>query len=230
MLKKEGDLVMNRRTLIIFIFFFISLNIISAQNTIQFYPGSLVNITGVRCLEENNSLCPDSTNCYITIINDTENFLYTNQTMSVLANGFRGFNAGNAPNYTAKWSAVVDCDNGGIEEFIIEIGETKTDWETAFIIGMIGLISIYALAGFYIFNKEYWLIKSFMYFSAFGMLIILINSAKILAVGSDSDKIITVGYTIAIVSLSIMFLYLFGFFFIEIIKSLKEKRAIRWKF
>ena len=229
MQRKEGGLVMNEKILFIFIFAFLFLNLVYAQNSIQFYPGSLVNITGVRCLEKNNSVCSNSINCFITIINDTEDFLYINQTMNVLPNGFRSFNVGYAPNYTTEWSAVVDCDNGGIEEFIIEIGETKTDWETAFIAGMVGLISIYALAGSYIFNKEYWLIKSFMYFSAFGMLLVLINSAKILAVGSDSNKIITIGYTIAIVSLLIMFLYLFVFFFIEIIKSLKEKKGVRWK-
>jgi len=204
--------------------------VLAEQDSIQFNPGDLINITGIRCIEKNNTICNEDVVCNITIINDTQDFLYTNATMDVLNNGFRCFSAGYSPNYTTTWSAVVDCDNGGIEEFVIDIGETKTDWETAFILGMVGLISLYALAGFYIFDKEYWLIKSFLYFAAFGMLLVLINSAKILAVGSDSDKIMTVGLTIAIVSLSIMFLYLFVFFFIEIIKSFKEKKGVRWRF
>ncbi len=97
-------------------------------------------------------------------------------------------------------------------------------------IGLIGLIVLYVFTGYYIFDKEYWLIKSLFYFFAFGLLLVLINSAKIFAVGSDSDKIITVGYTITIVSLSVMFLYLFVFFFIEMIKSMKEKKGVRWRF
>lgn len=220
---------MNDKPFIFIILALFCLTFISA-NSMEVNPGDLVNITEVRCLNANNSLCADSVNCSITIINDTEDFLYTNQTMTILANAFRGLDAGYAPNYTAKWSAVVDCANGGIEEFIIAIGETATDWETAFMIGLIGLIVLFVFAGYSIFDKEYWLIKSLFYFLAFGMLLVLINCAKIFAVGSDSDKIITVGYTIAIVSLSVMFLYLFVFFFIEMVKALKEKKGVRWRF
>jgi len=206
------------------------IGLLSAQNSISFNPGELINITGVKCLEKNDTSCSNYINCYITIINDTEDFLYINQTMDILADAFRGFNAGYAPNYTTEWSAVVSCDNGGIEEFIIEIGEGETDWENGFIMGLVGLIAIYAMAGFFIFDKEYWLLKSFLYFAALGMLIVLINSAKIIAIGDNSNKILNVGILIAITSLLVMFLYLFVFFFIEIIKSLKEKRGIRWKF
>ena len=62
------------------------------------------------------------------------------------------------------------------------------------------------------------------------MLIILINSAKIFAIGTNANTIMDMGLLVAIVSLSVMFLYLFVFFFIEIIKSLKEKRGVRWKY
>ncbi len=213
-----------------FLLFSISFGLFSAQDSIQFNPGELVNITGVRCLNINDSLCADSINCNITIINDSSSFLFTNEIMDILVNSFRGFDAGNAPNYTTEWSSVVDCSNGGIEEFVIEIGETKTDWETGFIIGLVGLIAIYALAGFFIFDKEYWLLKSFLFFAAFGMLIILINSAKIFAIGTNSNTIMDMGLLISIISLSVMFLYLFVFFFIEIIKSLKEKKGVRWNY
>lgn len=223
---------MKNRNLFFLIVILISIvtPLILAQDSIKFNPGDLVNITGVRCLQRNDTICGADISCNITIINDTQDFLYSNASMDILNSGFRSFNAGYSPNYTTTWSAVTDCDNGGIEEFIIDIGETKTDWETAFIIGMVGLITLFAFCGYYIFDKEYWLIKSFLYFASFGMLLVLINSAKIIAVGSDSDKILTVGFTIAIVSLSIMFLYLFVFFFIEIIKSFREKKGVRWKF
>ncbi len=219
---------MNKKYLILFILI-LFLNFTSASS-MQFDPGSLINITEVRCLEGINSLCSDTINCTITIINDSEDFLYVNQTMLILVNSFRGFNAGYAPNYTTQWSGAVDCENGGVREFVIEIGETKTDWETAFMIGLIGLIVLYSFTGFYIFDKDYWLMKSLFYFLSLGMLLILINSAKILAIGSKSDKIITSGYTITIICLSVMFLYLFVFLFIEIINALKEKNGVRWRF
>jgi len=212
------------------IFFLIIVSTVLAQNSIQFNPGSLVNITGVKCLYFNESICNDAVSCNITVINDTSDFLILNQEMDVLTDAFRSYNVGLAPNYTAEWSAVVACDTGGIEEFIINIGETATVWETGFIIGLVGLIVLYALTGFFIFDKEYWMIKSFFFFSAFGMLIVLINSAKIFAIGTNSNTIMDMGLLVAIVSLSVMFLYLFIFFFIETIKSLKEKQGVRWNY
>ena len=214
----------------IFFFLLMIISFVSAQDSIQFNPGALVNITGIKCLEKNESICSDDIVCNITVINDTQDFLVLNQEMYLLPNAFRGYDAGYAPNYTAEWSAVASCDNGGITEFIIFIGETKTDWETGFIIGMVGLIAIYALSGFFIFDKEYWMLKSFLFFSAFGMLIVLINSAKIFAIGTNSNTIMNMGLLIAITSLSVMFLYLFVFFFIGIIKSLKDKRGVRWNY
>ena len=212
------------------LFCLIMINMVLAQNTIQFNPGDLVNITGVKCLYQNESICADNIICNITVINDTGDFLVLNKEMNVLADAFRNYNCGYAPNYTAEWSAVVSCDNGGVTEFIINIGETATDWETGFIFGMVGLIAIYALSGFFIFDKEYWMLKSFLFFAAFGMMIILINSAKIFAIGTNSNTIIDMGLLIAIVSLSVMFLYLFIFFFIGIIKLLKEKKGVRWNY
>lgn len=225
---------MNDKKNYLLLFIFVSLSlctgIISAQNTMQFNPGDLVNITGVKCLDQNESSCANAVLCNITIINDTQDFLVLDKQMDFLPDAFRSYSAGYAPNYTTEWSAVVVCINGGIEEFVILIGETATDWETAFILGMVGLIVLYAMAGFFVFDKEYWMIKSFLYFAAFGMLIVLINSARILAVGSESNTIILVGFTIAIVSLLVMFLYLFVFFFIGILKSLKDRRGVRWNF
>jgi len=214
--------------LFLLVFVIICIGFVSAQNSIKFNPGELVNITGVKCIEKNDSGCNDAVSCNITAINDTQDFIASQQAMVVLPDSFRGYNLGYAPNYTTEWSAVTSCSNGGIEEFIIFIGETKTDWEMGFIIGLVGLIVIYALTGFFIFDKEHWLLKSFFFFSAFGMLIVLINSAKIFAIGVKSNSILDVGLLIAIVSLSVMFLYLFVFFFVELIKSLKEKRGVRW--
>lgn len=232
MQNKRGDIVMNKQKVFAsgIVFFLIIVSTILAQDSIQFNPGELINITGIKCLEQNESSCSDSIACNITVINDTQDFLVLSQEMYILPDAFRGYNVGYAPNYTTEWSAVTNCDNGGITEFVIFIGETATDWETGFIIGMIGLIAIYALAGFFIFDKEYWMLKSFLFFSAFGMLIVLINSAKIFAVGTNSNTIMDMGLLIAIVSLSVMFLYLFVFFFIETIKSLKEKQGVRWNY
>ena len=118
------------------IFFFISLTSAADYNSIQFNPGDLINITGVQCIHKNNTPCNSNVDCAITAINDTQDFIASNITMNTLSNGFRNYNLGYSPNYTTEWSAVVSCENGGIEEFVIEIGEKVSDWETAFMLGL----------------------------------------------------------------------------------------------
>ncbi|HDK42364.1 MAG TPA: hypothetical protein ENG87_03220, partial [Candidatus Pacearchaeota archaeon] len=185
---------------IMFVFFFISLTSAADYNSIQFNPGDLINITGVQCIDQNNTPCSTSTNCTITAINDSQDFIVNNITMNTLSNGFRNYNLGYSPNYTTEWSAVVSCENGGIEEFVIEIGEKISDWETAFMFGLIGLIFIYGFMGYLVFSKGYWLIKTILFMSSLLLSVVLINSAKIISVGADSDKIVGTGLTTIIVA------------------------------
>ncbi len=228
-MNKKTEFKINRMfyLIVIGIFFFISLVSAADYNSIQFNPGDLINITGIQCIDKNNTPCSTNINCTITAINDTQDFIANNATMFALSNGFRNYNLGYAPNYTTEWSAVVSCENGGIEEFVIEIGEKISDWETAFILGLVGLIFIYALMGYLVFSKEYWLIKTALFMSSLLLCVVLINSAKIISVGANSDKIVGTGLTTMIVAVLVMFIYVFILVFKQIIISLRDSRGTK---
>jgi len=81
------------------------------------------------------------------------------------------------------------------------------------------------------FNKEHWLLKTFFNFGAVGMGILGVNSAKIVASESlNLGKMGTVGLTFMVIIFSIFFIYLFVYYFIETIKTFKEKGNIRWEY
>lgn len=81
------------------------------------------------------------------------------------------------------------------------------------------------------FNKEHWLLKTFFNFGAVGMGILGINSAKIVASESlNLGRMGTVGLTFMVIIFSLFFIYMFVYYFIETIKTFKEKGNIRWQY
>jgi len=211
------------------IFCILCICMISAEGSVEYNPGDLINITETKCLEVNDSNCDNTTVCYLTVINDSKDFLVSNVTMDVIANAFRSYDLGYGPNYTTTWSAVMNCQNGGVEEFIINIGETISNWENSLTIGLIGLIFIYALMGFLVFAKEHWLVKTLLFMCSLFFLLILVNSSKIITVGEETNTIMQTAVMISIVTISVMFLYVFIFITIQTIVALKEKRGVKWQ-
>jgi len=205
-----------------------SLVLATDYKAIQFNPGDLVNITGVLCTEKDNSACADTVNCSLSVINDSQDFIVSNLTMLVATGGFRNLNVSYAPNYTTTWSAVVSCDNGGLEEFVIEIGEGATDWETAIIMGFIGLVFIFAFMGFFVFVREYWILKSFLYLSSLFALILLINTANLVTIGINTAKIMQTAFMVSIIVSLFFFLYLFIFATKEVFKILRKRKELKW--
>jgi len=83
----------------------------------------------------------------------------------------------------------------------------------------------------YSFNKEHWLLKSFFNFGSVGMGLLAINSAKIIASESSNlGKMGTTGLTFGIIIFLLFFIYIFVYAFIDIIKAMREKKGVRWKF
>jgi len=81
------------------------------------------------------------------------------------------------------------------------------------------------------FNKDHWLLKTFFNFAATGMGILAINSAGIIASESLSlGKMGTTGLLFMTIIFSLFFIYMFVYYFIETIKTLKEKGNIRWNY
>lgn len=202
------------------------LPLISASNekVIEFNIAEEVNLTGVQCVHLNNSACGTGITCYITALNETQGFLASNVTMINLDNGFRNYNLGFAPNYTTSWSAVVSCDNGGIQSFIISIGEIFSDWETASIIGWSGILFLFVFMGTTVFSREMWAIKTFLFLLASSLAIIIINSANLVSVGVNADKIMLTAFIVVVTASSVMFIYTFIFVFIRTIVKLRDAR------
>ena len=103
-----------------FFFLFFSLGSVNAQN-ISFLPGELVNLTGIKCLNLNNSDCNNTIACNISIFYANNSILIVNQSMTILSGGFRNYNTGLTPTNELVLSAIVNCDNGGLEDFSIVI-------------------------------------------------------------------------------------------------------------
>ena len=74
-------------------------------------------------------------------------------------------------------------------------------------------------------------LKTFFNFAATGMGILAINSAGIIASESLSlGKMGTTGLLFMTIIFSLFFIYMFVYYFIETIKTLKEKGNIRWNY
>ena len=83
----------------------------------------------------------------------------------------------------------------------------------------------------YSFSKEHWLLKTFFNFMAVGMGILSVNSAKIIASESmNLGRMGNVGLTMMVVAFALFFIYMFVYSFIEIIKAMREKRGVRWRY
>ena len=81
------------------------------------------------------------------------------------------------------------------------------------------------------FSSEHWLLKTFFNFGAVGLGILSINSAKIIASESlNLGKVGNVGLTFMIVVFSLFFMYMFVYYFIETIKTLRAKGDVRWQY
>lgn len=117
---------MNNKILLIFLGIF-CISLISATYDLQnFYINEQMNLTGIKCLELNNSECADTINCYLTALNNTQDMIVNNQTMVVYTGGYRSYDLGLAPADPAEWSASISCDNGGSVSFIMFI-ENRTE-------------------------------------------------------------------------------------------------------
>jgi hypothetical protein len=98
------------------------------------------------------------------------------------------------------------------------------------VIAFLFVAGIFLVLGFS-FNQDHWILKTFFNFSAVAMGILAINSAKIVASESMAlGKMGNVGLTIGIAIFGIFFLYMFVYYFIEAIKTFKQKRGVRWEY
>ena len=185
------------------IFIGVILPIVSAAEpkTILFDTEQLINITGVRCLQQNNTPCGTGIGCNISIMNSTGGFLFSNYTMDNQDNGFKSFNTALSYNSEIELSAVVDCDNGGVEEFVIAIRFDEDLVDTTY--GIYGFL----LGGSVLFfilglKKERFIYKTFSGF----MLFLLGINLIINGFPNITSSYLTEGSGIAIIGLGAFFI------------------------
>ena len=148
----------------IFLFIFFSMSFVSANN-ITFSPGELVNITGIKCLDQNNTDCSEDIVCTISIIYQNNTVIILNQSMDVHDSGFRSYNTGLTPEQEVTYSAVVNCENGGIEPFLVVVSYDEDDVDTHYYLygSLLFFGIVFSLYGFKKDKMIYVILSGFMF-------------------------------------------------------------------
>jgi len=180
--------------------------------------------------------CNNCTYGNITSVKQQSNVLVTNQVMSNVGTYYSyNLSSGNTSTigdytYCYDLGNSAESRTGCIDFIVTSTGEQVSLSNSIIVIVFLILSVIFLVLGFN-FNKEHWLLKTFFNFCSVGMGILAINSAKIIASESTNlGRMGTVGLTLMVVVLSLFFIYMFIYSFIEVIKTLKEKRGVRWNY
>ncbi len=128
------------------------------------------------------------------------------------------------------------CDEKGIDTVwvydftITKTGKVVSLSNSMIIFALLGLASIFLVISFF-FKDEYWMLKSLFQFLAVSAGLLSVNSARIIA--SESNALGAMGETgmiLMFVVMLLLFLLIFIKDFLEIIKTLKDKRSLRWDY
>lgn len=114
----------------------------------------------------------------------------------------------------------------------VEVTYTGEQYDTSqigVIIGEAILIAVFLVLGFS-FSKEKWKLRGFFFILALFIVIVAINSLRVL---SGSSQILgdmtSNAFMIGIVAVSFMVVYLLIFYTIELFKNLKNKKEMKWE-
>jgi len=135
----------------------------------NFRVGELINITGVRCLDRNNSVCDNSVACNITMLNLTGDFIFINESMDIQPNGFRSFNTGINLTEETRLSGVIDCSNGGTTSFIVYLSLDEDEIDTHY--WLFGTLIVNSIIFFILGKKK----QKFIYGVFSGFILMLVG-------------------------------------------------------
>ena len=128
------------------------------------------------------------------------------------------------------------CDEKGTDTVwvydfeITSTGQKVSLSNSIIVFALLGLAAIFLVISFF-FKEDYWILKSFFQFLSVGAGLIAVNSARIISSESNSlGAMGNVGIIIMIVVMLLFFLWIFVYAFIEVIKTFKEKRSLRWDY
>ena len=215
--QKAGLLVLS-----LVMFFFIALSSVNAEE----YLGVFKQNENVRLLQT-CSVCGYVTLDSVKLPNSTLVFINENMTSSG-STFFYDFNITDLlgeylynthyENYTAPVS------------FEITIrGEQYNDSQQGLIIAQGILLALFIAIGFS-FSKEKWKLRGFFFMLGLFMGLLMLNSIRILAgTSSTLDSMVSTGIFIGIIAVSFMALYLLIIYTIELFKTMKNKKEMRWQ-
>lgn len=180
--------------------------------------------------------CSGSTYANITKIQTPNSTLAIDSDIAMVKNGNTYSYSFSNTEQLGQYLVYGHCDENGADEIwvydftITSSGDNVSLSNSMIIFALLGLAAIFLVIS-YFFKEEYWALKSFFQFLAVGSGLIAVNSAKIIASESNSlGKMGDVGITLMIVAMGIFFLWIFIYAFLEIIKTIKNKRDLRWNY
>lgn len=180
--------------------------------------------------------CSDSSYANITKVQLPDSSLAINNDVGMTKNGNTYSYLFSDTEQLGQYLVYGHCDENGADEVwvydfkITSSGQNVSLSNSIIVIALLGLAGIF-LAISYFFKQDYWILKSFFQFLAVGAGLIAVNSARIIASESNSlGKMGDVGITLMIIVMGIFFLWMFIYAFIDIIKSLKRKKSLRWDY
>ena len=176
--------------------------------------------------------CTSNNISYINYPNGTKLLLNTEMTKDNTYYNYTFCNTTSLGNYVVNGLGDLD---GVITVWNYDFDVTYTGEKVSLsniILALIYIImSLVFLALAFSFSKDHWIIKTFFNFCAILMGILALNTGKIIASESmNLSRMGEVGLTVMYAVISIFFLYIFIFMFIDVIKTMKNKKEIRWNY
>ena len=164
---------------------------------------------------------PDATLITDVVANQRDTYFYYN---------LSGGNTSTLGEYTYCY----DCGNsadrvtGCLEFMINSTGEEFNLIQGFMLLGQFAMICLFVTLGI-AFPRERWKLISFFFMIATGMGVVLLNSTRIIAAQSTTlNTMGNVGLYIGIIALTFLTAVLLVYFTIDVIDTLKRKKARRW--
>jgi len=112
---------------------------------------------------------------------------------------------------------------------ITSTGESYNNQQGFLILGLVGVCALFFAIGLS-FDKKKWKVRSLFFMAALFIVLIILNSIRVLAGSSTIISTMTImALILGMVMLGFMFLYLFIYATIEVFHYFKNKREMKWK-
>lgn len=214
--------------LILFLFL---IPLISSENLVE--QGDTYYLK-VQCIY-NGTFCPSGSYCNLTLFYPNSSILLNNEQMTNQFS-FYNYSISSTNDLGVYQCSSVCCSGtycGSSTDCTFEVTTTgnKVSLSNSIIVIVFLIISTILFLVGYNFDKSKWIVKSFFFLSSLLVLILALNSARLIA--SESLGLSTMansGFILIISITLVMFLYVFIFWLIETFKIAKDKKGVRWNY